>query len=216
MPWGVVAAAVVGAYGANQQAGAAKDSANAAQNSANAEVRERQRQYDQSREDMMPWLDAGRQSLGQLSLLASGDMRGFYNSPEYAFTRDQGLQSLERGAASRGGMYSGGADADRMKFASGLASQEFGNHWNRLSGLAGTGQTAASGLGSLGASMANGNAQSMNLASQARQSSYGQIANANSQFAAGVGGAFNNWYQNNSANNGGGSGWYLGNNPGKG
>ena len=31
-----------------------------------------------------------------------------------------------------------------------------------------------------------------------------------------IGGAFNNWYSNNLANNPGGTGWYVGNNPGVG
>lgn len=193
MSWGAVvgaAVSVVGGYMSNQSA---KKGANAAADGQMASVLEQQRQYDQTRQDMMPWLDAGRQGLNQLSLLASGDMRGFYNSPEYAFTRDQGLQSLERGAAARGGLYSGGADADRMKFASGLASQEYGNHWNRLAGLAGVGQSTAQSLGGFGANAATNIGNAYGNIGNIRQSMYQQQGQNNAQMAGAVGGAFANW-----------------------
>lgn len=193
MSWGAVvgaAVSVVGGYMSNQSA---KKGANAAADGQMASVLEQQRQYDQTRQDMMPWLDAGRQGLNQLSLLASGDMRGFYNSPEYAFTRDQGLQSLERGAAARGGLYSGGADADRMKFASGLASQEYGNHWNRLAGLSGVGQATAGSLGQFGANAATNIGNAYGNIGNIRQSMYQQQGQNNAQMAGAVGGAFANW-----------------------
>lgn len=193
MSWGAVvgaAVSVVGGYMSNQSA---KKGANAAADGQMASVLEQQRQYDQTRQDMMPWLDAGRQGLNQLSLLASGDMRGFYNSPEYAFTRDQGLQSLERGAAARGGLYSGGADADRMKFAAGLASQEYGNHWNRLAGLSGVGQATAGSLGQFGANAATNIGNAYGNIGNIRQSMYQQQGQNNAQMAGAVGGAFANW-----------------------
>ena len=65
---------------------------------------------------------------------------------------------------------------------------------------------ASSGLAGLGANMANQNAMSMNNATQQRISGYQNSANANGQAFAGVAGAFNNWYQDRSANNGG-SAW---------
>lgn len=193
MSWGMVAGAVVGVVGGAMQNSANKKGADAAANAQMMSVQEQQRQYDQTRQDMMPWLDAGRQGLNQLSLLAGGDMRGFYNSPEYAFTRDQGLQSLERGAAARGGMYSGGADADRMKFASGLASQEYGNHWNRLAGLSGVGQSTANSLGQFGANAATNIGNAYGNIGSIRQSMYQQRGQNYSDMAGAVGGAFGNW-----------------------
>lgn len=164
----------------------------------------------------MPWLDAGKSALAKQNALLGGDYSGFYQSPEYAWTQQQGLQSLDRSAAARGGLYSGGADADRMRFEQGLASQEYGNYWNRLAGVAGTGQSVGSGLGQLGANMATNIGSQYNNMANARASSYLTQGNNNAQMVGAVAGAANNYYQRKSANNGGGTGWYLGNNPGRG
>lgn len=199
MSWGAVAGAAIGVIGGALSNKGAKQGARAQQDAQMASIEEQRRQYDQSRADMMPWLQAGQGGLRQLNRLAAGDFSGFHESPEYAFTRDQGLQSLERGAAARGGMYSGGADADRMRFASGLASQEYGNHWNRLAGLAGVGQATAGNLGALGANMATNIGNAYGNIGNARASAYQQQANTNAQMVGAVGGAFNNWLQSRRA-----------------
>jgi hypothetical protein len=103
-----------------------------------------------------------------------------------------------------------------MKFGEGLASQNYNTFYNRLQSMANQGQTTASGLGQLGQQYANNVGNIATNQANNMASSYQQSANANSQLAGAVGGAFNNWYNRNSANNGGGTGWYIGNNPGKG
>lgn len=215
MPWGVAVAAI-GAYGASQQAGAAKDGARAQRDAADAATAEQRRQYDQTREDQAPWLQAGQGALGQLQALNGGDFSSFKESPDYQFRFNEGMRGLDRSAAAKGGLYGGGHSADLLKYGAGMASQGYGDYYNRLASIAGVGQTTASGLGSLGMGMANqiGN----NYQAAGRASAYGSQGQADawSGFAAGLGGQVNNWYQNNSAKNGGGSGWYLGNNPGKG
>jgi hypothetical protein len=192
MSW-VAAAITVGTtlYGASQQKGAAKSAANAQQQAADAATAEQARQYDQTRADQQPWMQAGQQALGQMQSLNSGDFSSFKQSPDYQFAFDQGLQGLDRSAASRGSLYSGGQSADLMKFGQGLASQNYNQYYNRLAGLSGAGQTTATGLGQLGQQYANnvgqiGLHQANNMAS-----SYQQQANANSQAAGAVGGAFN-------------------------
>lgn len=216
MPWGIAAAAVVGAYSANQQSKAAKGAANAQTRAADAATAEQQRQFDLTRQDQQPWLQAGQGALTQMQALNSGDFSSFKESPDYQFAFDQGLQGLDRSAAARGSLYSGGHSADLMKFGQGLASQNYGNFYNRLAGLSGAGQTTAVNLGSLGANMAGNIGNNLQDAGRARASAYLSTGDTNSQLAAGLGGAFNNWYQRQSANNGGGSGWYLGSKPGAG
>jgi hypothetical protein len=216
MPWGIAAAAVVGAYSANQQSKAAKGAANAQTRAADAATEEQRRQFDLTRQDQQPWMQAGQNALTQMQALNSGDFSSFKESPDYQFAFNQGLQGLDRSAAARGSLLSGGHSADVLQLAGGIASQNYGNFYNRLAGLSGTGQTTATNLGSLGANMAGNIGNNYLNAGNARASAYGQIADTNSQFAAGLGGQFNNWYQKQSANNGGGTGWYLGNNPGKG
>lgn len=206
----------VGLYSANQQKQAAKGAANAQSRAADAATAEQKRQFDLTRQDQQPWLQAGQGALTQMQALNSGDFSSFTKSPDYQFAFDQGLQGLDRSAAARGSLYSGGHSADLMKFGQGLASQNYNQFYNRLAGLSGTGQTTASGLGTLGQQYANNVGQiGMNNANN-MASSYQQGANANSQLAGALGGAFNNWYSRNSANNGGGTGWYIGNKPGKG
>jgi len=186
MPAAAIVGVAASAYAANQQKKAAKGAANAVQRGADAATAEQARQYDQARQDQMPWMQAGQSALGQLSALAGGDFSGFYNSPDYQFNRDQGLQALDRSAAARGGMYSGGADADRMTFASGLASQEYGNHWNRLAGLANVGQATANNLGNLGANYATNVGNNIMTGANARASAYGQNAYANNMLAGSI------------------------------
>lgn len=182
MSWvavGVAAVTVVGGAVANNQAN------KAAQKGVNAQVGETRRQYDQTRQDLMPWLQAGTGALNQMQQLNSGDFSSFTNSPDYQFAYTQGLQGLDRTAASRGGLYGGGHGADVMKFSSGLASQNYNNYYNRLAGLAQVGQTTGGSLGEFGANAAT-------QIGNARASAYNQIGQNNAQFAAGTAGALGN------------------------
>ena len=78
--------------------------------------------------------------------------------PSYQFRLQQGMRALENSAAARGLTGSGQNLADIQDYAQGLASTEYGNAWNRyqteqtnlfnrLSSLAGTGQTATNTAG---------------------------------------------------------------------
>lgn len=172
------AAIVVGAYGANQQAKAGEKGAAAQQAASAAATAEERRQYDQTRQDQLPFLEAGYEALRRQREALAGDFSGFQASPDYAYALQQGLQSQERGAAARGGFMGGGADADRIALAQGLASQNFGNYWNRLAGRAGQAQSSAQNLGGLGANMAGNIGQNLQNAAGARASSYANTANA--------------------------------------
>lgn len=55
--------------------------------------------------------------------------------PGYQFQMDQGLQALDRQRAASGSLASGGASADAIKYAQGLASQDYSSWLDRLSGL---------------------------------------------------------------------------------
>lgn len=214
--WGLAVTAAVGLYSANQANSAAKDGARAQQAGLDAATAEQRRQYDQSREDRAPWLEAGQGALAQMQALNNGDFSSFKESPDYQWTLDQGFKGLDRSAAARGGLYGGGHSADLIDYGQGQASRQYGTYYSRLSDLANGGNATAGALGTLGANFANNVGANAIQGGQNRASSYNQQANNNSQFAAGLGNAFGQWYGNNSAQNGGGSGWYLGNNPGRG
>lgn len=175
MPWGVAVAAVVGGVAQNQ---AAKKGAKASGDATAATIAEQQRQFDLTRADMQPWLDQGQWGLEQQRRFLAGDWSGFQNSPDYKFAVDQGFRGLERSMASNLGTSSGGADADRIAFGQGLASQYANNYYAKLAGLSGTGQQTATQLGQFGANAASniGNAYMQN--GNARASAYQAQGNA--------------------------------------
>lgn len=192
MPWGVAIAAV-GTYAASRSSNrAAQRGADAAAGASAEATAEQRRQYDQTRQDNLPFLEAGYDAVGRQRRLLAGDYSDLENSPDYLWTRQQGLQSVDRSAAAKGGLYSGGADADRMAYASGLASQNINNYWNRLAGMAGQGQTTASNLGQFGANAANQIGANSRAAGDARASAYSQQGQNNAQLYQSLAGLANN------------------------
>lgn len=96
-----------------------------------------------------PYAQAGTQNLNRLNALMGGDYSGFQSSPDYLAAQEEGMKALDRGAAARGALYSGGADADRIRFGSNLASQQLGQYRNALAGLAGMGMQAQGSIADL-------------------------------------------------------------------
>jgi hypothetical protein len=85
-------------------------------------------------------------------------MESFQQDPGYAFRLGEGLKALERSAAARGGLLSGSTGKALQRYGQDMASQEYGNAFNRfyterqnllnpLLSLSGRGQTASSELG---------------------------------------------------------------------
>lgn len=208
-----VATVAVGAYSADQASKAGRRGADAQRAAADAATAEQRRQFDLTRSDQMPFLDAGYDALRRQQAALEGDFSGFEQSPDYLFALQQGSQALDRGAAARGGFMGGGADADRIKLGQGLASQNFGNYWNRLAGRAGQGQSAATTLGGLGANMATNIGGNLMDAANARASSYANTANQWGNFGNQAAGAFGSWYGGLGRDS---RGAYLGNQRGRG
>lgn len=197
MPWGAVAVAVVGAYSANQQKKGAQGAANAAAKGEQASIAEQRRQFDLTRQDMAPFLDFGKSAIPLQQAFLAGDFSGFEKSPDYLFAKQQGLDAIDHRAAARGGLFGGGNTRDAVRFASGLATQNADNHWNKLAGISGQGQTAAQNLGVFGQNAANNIGNSYARMGELRGSSYQQAANANSQLAGMLGGMGWQYFKNN-------------------
>jgi len=70
------------------------------------------------------------------------DYSAFYKSPGYDFRMQEGINALDKSAAARGKLMSGGLMRELERYGQGLASSEFNNYANRLASLAGVGQTA--------------------------------------------------------------------------
>jgi len=196
MTWGFVAVAgatLVSGYLGSQ---AGEKGANAQTQAANAATAEERRQYDLTRQDQLPFLQAAQGALTRQEAFLTGDTSGFENSSDYLFARDQALQGQERGAAARGGFMGGGADADRIALASGLATQNANNYWGRLAGQTGQGVSTAQNLGALGANMAGNIGNNLQNAGAARASSYANTANQWSNALQQTAGAFGQYYGN--------------------
>jgi hypothetical protein len=135
----------------------------------------------EAQRNMMPGAFTGRVDLGQ--------------DPGYAFRLSEGQKALDRSAAARGGLISGGAMKAAQRFGQDLGSQEYQNAYNRaltgynaevareatgynrLAALAGIGQTAT---GQIGAAGQNAAASMGNLmTSGAAATAAGQVGQAN-------------------------------------
>jgi len=94
-----------------------------------------QQQYEQTREDQEPWRVAGEKALQtiqdipdfQFSTQDFEQMR----DPSYQFRMEEGVNALDRSAASRGRLLSGAQDRAVTRYGQDLASQEYGNAFNR-------------------------------------------------------------------------------------
>ena len=83
-----------------------------------------------------------------------------YNeSPGVAFLRERGLRGIDRNAAAQGSLIGGNRDKARIDYATGMAQQDYGNQFNRLGSVTGTGLTAANALAGIGTDAAQGQAQ---------------------------------------------------------
>lgn len=190
--WGAALVTAAGAaYGANQQREAGRD---AARGGAAATALDRE-MYEQQRRDLMPYMQAGQGALTQLQDLNAGDFSSFTESPDYTFARDQGIKALDRSASSRGTQYSGGQLAALADFSGGLASQNYGDYYNRIAQLAGLGQSSAAGVGNAGMGFASRAGGYLTNAANARADSRIAQASTYGQLGEQLGGAFGRWYQ---------------------
>lgn len=179
MPAALVMAASA-AYAANQQRKAASQGAKAQTDASNAAI-------GVAQDNLAPYMDFGKSALPALQQLNSGDYSGFLKSPDYLAALNLGQDQIDRGAAARGGLFGGGHTRDSISFGSGLASQYLNQYRNSLFNQAGMGQQAA---GTLTGAVTG----QLNNIGNARQSSYQQQADANSQFAGGLGGLAARYY----------------------
>ena len=77
-------------------------------------------------------------------------LAAFTNTPGYQFQLQQGIAGLYQSAASKGGLLSGNQDEAVANYASGLASENFGNYVSGVTSLADLGENAAAQTGNYG------------------------------------------------------------------
>lgn len=142
------------------------------------------KQFQQTRADFQPYRDAGQAALTQQTagVVPGGDfnrdftMADFTADPGYQFRMNAGREAIEGGAAARGGLLSGGTLKALTRYGQDYGSGEYTSaytrfnadrdrRFNRLSAIAGTGQTATTQTAAAGES--NANAQSNNISNSA-------------------------------------------------
>lgn len=204
------AGAAASAYGAHQQAGAAKNAQNISQG-----------QYGDTVARNAPFTQAGYESTDQLnylmgqggktdaqgkpisssgggygSLLTPFTAKNFHDlSPAYGFQLQQGQQGVLNSDTSTQGALSGAAQKDLIGYSQNMANTSFnnafnqyqtqqGNIYSRLAGVAGMGQASANNTASQGTA----------LAGQAAQSAQ-NVGNAYANGANGIAGSLGNGAQ---------------------
>jgi hypothetical protein len=184
VPAAIIGSSIIGSNAASSageaQAGAAREAAQLTND-----------QFQQTRQDQMPWLKAGERALNKLEGAVDYTPFGmdqFTADPGYAFRLKEGQKALDAQAAARGGLISGNALRAAVGYGQEMGSQEYQNAFNRyqterasklapLQSLAGVGQTTAANLGAAGA--ANANAMGNYLTSGAAANAAGQVGAAN-------------------------------------
>jgi len=185
-----VAGAVVGSslISANAAGQAASTQANAANRAADLQYK----QYQENVQRQKPFYDVGVNALPELvqaSKYTPFGAQQFQADPGYAFRLKEGQQALDRQAAARGGLISGGALKAAQRYGQEMGSQEYTNAFNRyqaerqarlgpLQALTGMGQTTAQQVGAAGQNMAGNVGEAYQGAANARASGYVGGANA--------------------------------------
>ena len=167
-----------------------------------------QRMYDQTREDFAPYRASGTANLNQLNtLLGIGGNTGAADygrfatadftpemfkagmDPGYGFRMSEGLKAVDRQAAARGGLISGNALKASQAYGQDMASQEYGNAFNRYQTIRGNtlqpfqmgaaaGQSAAAMQGQANANFGSAGGQAYGQFGQGTSGAYGAAGNA--------------------------------------
>jgi len=235
---GVTAAAGIGsaAIGASAAGNAADTQANAAMQAAELQHEDAQAaqqfqrdQWNYDKSVQAPWVAAGQ---GAISKLSSDLQNGQYpdwtgqftaptdvteqNDPGYQFRLKMGQQALERSAAARGGLLTGGTAKALNAYAQDYASNEYGNvydrafnqyaqrynefqnnntqRFNRYATMAGIGQTSANQLGYMGQSAANNMGNILLTSGQQIGNDYNNAAAARASGYIGQANAYGNMF----------------------
>ena len=107
----------------------------------------------------------------------ASEYQGFTATPGYQFRVDEGNNAINAMAGARGGLVSGATMQALQERGQNLATEEYGNYMNRLSGLTGMGMSAAGNQASAGANYASGASNA--LANQGNAQAAGYIGQRN-------------------------------------
>lgn len=119
------------------------------------------KQYQQNREDLAPWREAGGRALKQLQSRVAAGPGDYTQSPGYEFAFNEGLRALNRNYAKSGALGSGAHKKALIQYGQGMAANDYDRYLNRyyqslqpLQYLEGTGRGATNTTAQLGAQTA--------------------------------------------------------------
>lgn len=146
---------------------------------------------ERGRADTAPWREAGKNALAALyeKIKAGPGAFNLEDTPGYAFGLNEGVKTLERGAAAKGGLLSGGAQKSLIKFGQDYGETKYNaeldnflrRYYESLTpyqSLAGIGLTSSGMAANSGANMANSLANIYQNQGNALAGSYINKANA--------------------------------------
>jgi hypothetical protein len=159
-----IAAAVVGGslvggvMSSNAQKKAAKTAASAETYAAELQIEESRRQFDQIRQLMSPYVNAGNMALVEQQSLAGllgrdaqqASINDIQNSSQFAALQQQGENAILQNAAATGGLRGGNTQGALAQFRPALLNQLIESQYSKLGGLTSIGQNAAAGVGNAG------------------------------------------------------------------
>jgi hypothetical protein len=153
--------------------------------------------FDRQVELQEPFRQLGLQNLNRLAALygeggayaAAPTMAEIQMDPGYGFRLAEGQKALERSAAARGNLLSGGTGKALTRYGQEMGSQEYMNAFNRyqterqarlnpLQSLANVGQTSSQQLAGQAGQFGSNMAEAIGAGGQARASGYMGTANA--------------------------------------
>lgn len=220
----VAGAVVVGSVISADAAGDAADAQSAAAGQSAAtqkaisdqQIALQREQFDRQVALQEPWRQAG---INALTRMQAGEFeqpdafkfeaKDYTADPGYAFRLSEGQKALDRQAAARGGLISGGALKAATRYGQEMGSQEFQNAYNRaltgynanvarsdtgynrLAALAGVGQTSTQQLGAAGQAMTAGMTGSLGNYANAASEAYGAAGQARASGYVGQANAIN-------------------------
>ena len=195
LPIALGVTAVAGLGAAAISSSASKSAAQTQAAAANRATDYQQAQYQQTRNDLLPYQQVGQQNLntlqskmGDLTAPFSMTQQNLEATPGYQFNLSQGLKATNNALGARGLLNSGAVMKGASEYATGLADNTYLNQfnmdqqnklnsYNKLMGMAGLGESAAAQTGQFGLQTAHDVGQNMIGAGNAIAA--GQVGSAN-------------------------------------
>ncbi|MFH0887057.1 MAG: hypothetical protein V1843_02695 [bacterium] len=133
----------------------------------------------------MPWYTSGKEANELYSGILTGDTdptETLRSTPGYEWTYKEGVNALDKSAASKGKLFSGGQSKALISYGQGLADTTYNKYMDRLSSLSKQGQTAAESMsgyyGDWAKGVTNAGQNRMSTMTSVGENTANQISNA--------------------------------------